>query len=615
MTQPPRPRWSGRRWGVWGVLIALMVAGLASVGSASAVAEQTTSSRGVDRACPSSVQHLDLFPDVEPGTHFEAINCVRYYEVTHGREAPDAPDGRVYAPAASVTRGQMASFIARTIEFIVQEELPASVRFGDDAVVHQSSIRKLATAGVVQGLDDDIYAPGLDVTRAQMASFITGAIEFVLEEELVAEATFPDIDGPHQTSIEKLGAIGVVTGRADGTYAPQQAVTRAQMASFIARGMDLLAERGAFPDVVDPIGGTPSTEPNHGPGEPGPMGVADVRLGSHGGFDRVVFDVEGAGAVGWQVGYVDEARDRETGELIEVAGNRILRVMLIGVASPADLPDGIDLWAGSRRDGTEDGLVVEVVDEGVLDGAHTFYIGTVGQLPFVVERAADPQRLVIDIFRGFQALVPPDIEHPLPDPDVVASFTTSLVPGQPRNVNIGLAASLIDGDVIPAGTTYSLDSAIGPRTSARGFIQNGFIDSDGELISVVGGGVSQLATTFLNAAWFSGIELVEFRPHTIYFQRYPMCREATLIRNQLDVLVRNDSPYDITVSTAWSEEAVTVDLVSISWAEVDSWIGSPSDVEGIGMGFSVTCGRTVTYPDGTSSSEDYFWRYNEGFPG
>lgn len=203
----------------------------------------------------------------------------------------------------------------------------------------------------------------------------------------------------------------------------------------------------------------------------------------------------------------------------------------------------------------------------------------------------------------------------LADPEVVSSFTTPLTPGQARNTNIHLAADYIDGTVIAPGTTFSLNQGIGPRTTARGFVANGFIDGDGDLISAVGGGVSQMATTFVNAAWFAGIDILQHRPHTIYFQRYPMCREATIIWGSLDVVVRNDSPYDIRISTSYTNSSVTVSLVSIPWAEVESWTGQPYNVEGVGGAFSVNCGRTIRYPDGSSTSESYSWRYREGYPG
>jgi hypothetical protein len=202
-------------------------------------------------------------------------------------------------------------------------------------------------------------------------------------------------------------------------------------------------------------------------------------------------------------------------------------------------------------------------------------------------------------------------EQPEPEPapvQLISSFTTRLVPGQDRNVNIHLAADYIDGDVIAPGETYSLNRGIGVRTRARGFIEDGFIDTDGRLISVLGGGISQMGTTFVNAAWFSGIRLDDFRQHTIYFPRYPMCREATLSWGVLDVVVTNDSPYPITIVTDHSSESVTVSIIGRPWAEVDSWIGEPYGWRG--ESFRVDCGRTITYPDQPASSERYSWRYD-----
>jgi hypothetical protein len=202
-----------------------------------------------------------------------------------------------------------------------------------------------------------------------------------------------------------------------------------------------------------------------------------------------------------------------------------------------------------------------------------------------------------------------------PPPQVVSSFTTPLEAGAPRSVNVRRALELIDGDIIAPGASYSLDQAIGPRTSERGFLTNGFISS-GELISVLGGGVSQSAVTFLNAAWFAGIDIVTFKPHSIYFTRYPMCREATISRNTIDLVVRNDSPYPITVDTTSTATSATVRFISRPWARVRSSTSAPTNiVGGRGGAFTVSCSRTITYPNGRSTTENYRWRYSEGYPG
>ena len=580
-----------------------------------AQAQDAPAARGIDGACPFAAQQLERFADVSESAHFEAINCISYYLITQGRDAAD--DGRGYAPGDLVTRGQMATFTTRMLELVTQETLPVDAAFIDDAVLHQPGIRKLATAGVVAGVGGEAFAPGREVTRGQMATFVARSLEFLLDEELPSEELFPDIAGTtHADSIRKLGAVEVVTGLPDGTYGAQEPITREQMASFLARAMDLVAAEGLFPDFVEPVSGVPSTQPREGPPTPGLQAVTEVRDGSHIWFDRLVFDIEGEGEVGWRMEYVDAAVDPGSGTPVEVAGDAILAVTLTGVALPPELPEDIAVWDVDRLDTPDLEVVTEVVNSVTFEGRNTFFVGAEQLQPFAVERLVDPQRIVIDVFRGFPTPEPPEIQPPLPERQVVASFTTDFIaPGQPRNHNIQLAADYIDGDVIGPGETYSLNQGIGPRTSARGFGPNGFIDDDGEVISVVGGGVSQMGTTFLNAAWFAGIQLDEFRPHSIYFPRYPMCREATLIWDVLDVRVTNDSPYAITIDTEHDATSVTVNLVSRPWAEVDSWIGQPFDVEGPGGAFSVRCGRTVTYPDTTTSSDDHSWRYDEGFPG
>ncbi len=598
------------------VLLAALATVLAVTPTAAADAEVDSESRGIERVCPDAAQNLDRFVDVSAGTHFETINCIGYYEITRGSSSNGG--GRAFAPQDPVTRGQMATFTTRMIELVLQEELPMEVAFRDDDVVHQANIRKLATAGIVRGVGDDVFAPGRNVTRAQMATFVAKAIEEIVGEELPSEARFDDATGTHQTSIEKLTAVGVVTGLADGTYGPDQAITREQMSAFLARGMDVVAEYDAFPEFVEPVDGVPTTDPWESAPASGVRALTGLAIGSHERFDRVRFDVEGADGAGWRLEYVSEARRPGTEDVLEVDGGAILRLTIIGVDADEELPEGVETWVEDRLDAPLDNVVTEVVNAGVRRGLHTVFIGTTEALPMIVEHLSDPQRIVVDVFRGFTPPSPTEILPPLeppPEPEVVASFTTSLVAGQARNTNIHLAADYIDGDVIPSGGTYSLNQGIGPRTRDRGFVSNGFI-SDGDLISVVGGGVSQMGTTFLNAAWDTGIRLDAFRQHTIYFPRYPMCREATLAWNQLDVRVTNDSPHQITVSTSYTDTSVTVEFISIPWAEVSSWIGEPTNVVGgVGGAFSVSCGRTVTYPDGSTSSDSYSWRYNEGYPG
>jgi vancomycin resistance protein YoaR len=128
-------------------------------------------------------------------------------------------------------------------------------------------------------------------------------------------------------------------------------------------------------------------------------------------------------------------------------------------------------------------------------------------------------------------------------------------------------------------------------------------------VDCVGGGVSQLGTTFMNTAWFTGVQLPEFRQHSIYFPRYPVCHEATLSDGFLDVVVRNDSPHDIVIDAFYTDEAIGIRFLSSPWAQVDSW-AEPQPPPSSGS-FTSECGRTITYPDGTSRTETYTWTYED----
>ncbi|MFO7777407.1 MAG: hypothetical protein R6V28_03545 [Nitriliruptoraceae bacterium] len=149
-----------------------------------------------------------------------------------------------------------------------------------------------------------------------------------------------------------------------------------------------------------PLDGDPTTEPREATGEPGTFAVTEVRLGQHDGFDRVVFELAGDGSAGWLVEYVDQARAQGSGATVEVDGDAVLRVAIRNVPLPPDLPDTIEVWDQDRVRAPSGGVVTEVVNDTIFEGQHTFFIGTTGEQPFLIERLEDPQRVVIDVFDG-----------------------------------------------------------------------------------------------------------------------------------------------------------------------------------------------------------------------
>lgn len=143
----------------------------------------------------------------------------------------------------------------------------------------------------------------------------------------------------------------------------------------------------------------------------------------------------------------------------------------------------------------------------------------------------------------------------------IAAFTTEYPCCAPRVSNIQRAAQILDGTLLRPGKTFSLNEALGRRTKARGFVEAPQIFA-GRLEDAVGGGVSQVATTMYNAAFFAGLQLIAHSPHQFYISRYPMGREATVSWGGPELIFKNDWPAGILMDVTATDTAISVRFFS-----------------------------------------------------
>ena len=146
--------------------------------------------------------------------------------------------------------------------------------------------------------------------------------------------------------------------------------------------------------------------------------------------------------------------------------------------------------------------------------------------------------------------------------DRVSEFTTYYPPGQPRVVNIQRAAAVIDGTILPPGATFSMNEALGERTIAKGYVSAPQIGAGNSFVDSVGGGISQVATMLYNGAFFAGLELIEHQPHSLYIDRYPLGREATISWGGPELIFRNDWPASVLIKLDATETSITVRFFS-----------------------------------------------------
>ncbi len=196
-----------------------------------------------DEACPAGVVPANAFADDDGNAHETAIDCVKWWSVTAGR------DGR-YDPLGGVTRAQMATFLANALDGSGGDLADSPVDFfaDDNGTPHERNINRLASVGVVSGKAPGAYAPGDLVTRAQMATFLVRAVKQRTGEVLVsARDYFGDDEGAggHEANINAAAAAGLASGTSATSYTPSATVRRDQMASFLARVLEFYVERGA----------------------------------------------------------------------------------------------------------------------------------------------------------------------------------------------------------------------------------------------------------------------------------------------------------------------------------------------------------------------------------
>jgi hypothetical protein len=165
-----------------------------------------------------------------------------YANVIHvGVTVPDDPARRVDIERvqASVALSGTTSFTTTAYMITITHRHPFTDleegNWADDPVQY------LVDQGVITGYTDGTFRPGDNVTRAQFAKMLVGAMGW--EVVTPQTPTFIDVTADYWAYgyIETAAAHGVIGGYTDGSFRPSADITRAQLAKmlFIARDWSL----------------------------------------------------------------------------------------------------------------------------------------------------------------------------------------------------------------------------------------------------------------------------------------------------------------------------------------------------------------------------------------
>ena len=142
-----------------------------------------------------------------------------------------------------MTRAESVAFLYR---YLTDEDMaPGEARFPDVPATHThfESVQWAVQEMITRGYADGTFKPGQDITRAEFASMLHRAVD----PEFTAPTTpdFPDVaaSNPHYEAIAWLAAEGLSTGYRDGTFKPEQQISRGEIAVLLHRYELMLDEQ------------------------------------------------------------------------------------------------------------------------------------------------------------------------------------------------------------------------------------------------------------------------------------------------------------------------------------------------------------------------------------
>lgn len=189
----------------------------------------------------------DPTPPVDPDK--PQLNTEDHYAYIVGYE-----DGTVQ-PEGDITRAEVATIFFRLLtdesrnEYWSQTNDYTDVAEGD---WYNNAVSTLSKAGILNGYEDGSFQPNGNITRAEFATIAARFFEATYE----GEDLFPDIkDHWARDYINQAAHAGIVNGYPNGTFQPQENITRAEAMTIVNRTLDrhpdadhFLADMITWPD-------------------------------------------------------------------------------------------------------------------------------------------------------------------------------------------------------------------------------------------------------------------------------------------------------------------------------------------------------------------------------
>ena len=155
-----------------------------------------------------------------------------------------------FRPNASITRAETAMMLYRLLDDHELGEYPANFSDVSSDAWYATAVRILASRGIISGYEDGSFKPQQTITRAEFAALVSR-----FEELTDGEAAFSDVPGDHWAYryITSAAAKGWINGYEDGTFRPSENITRAEAATLANRVFDRVADESYIAEHLEDI--------------------------------------------------------------------------------------------------------------------------------------------------------------------------------------------------------------------------------------------------------------------------------------------------------------------------------------------------------------------------
>ncbi|MCR1848883.1 S-layer homology domain-containing protein [Paeniclostridium sordellii] len=147
--------------------------------------------------------------------------------IKHNKYINGYPDN-TFRQENKITRGEIATMLSRII--LDGKQVPITEnKFNDISNDYwaKNEVNYLASKGLFNGYEDGTFRPENPITRAEVATILVRSNSDIKQK---LKKVFPDIDDSHWASkyIEKAAELGYMLGYEDGSFKPDQVITRGE---------------------------------------------------------------------------------------------------------------------------------------------------------------------------------------------------------------------------------------------------------------------------------------------------------------------------------------------------------------------------------------------------